>query len=389
MKRTFRVMAVVIAAGLMLPAGRAAADEMDLGDLEGIFASLRGMRVGGLAYLSYQQTDRPASSRFTVKRAYIDVRANISSRFSVRITPDIYPDDDGTEYRLKYAYLRFEALDFAFFTGPTVEFGFVHTPWLDFEEHLNRYRLQDPMFLERAGLISSADHGVTFGALLGGRLDESYRERINSHFPGRYGSLMFGVYNGGGYSSLEVNEDKTFQGRLTLRPLPGVVPGLQLSHLFITGRGNRTEPFTTPAAGIAVDKAPEYSLNALMLSLETHRLVLTGTAEAGAGNLAGTMFHDGPSTADYNTGEALVHQGTSLFAEVRLLPERTLSLWGRWDSFDPDTRTGDDDFQRWIGALAWWPDPAVLLLLDADLLVPGDPAADRSLRVQFTTSFKI
>ena len=101
--------------------------------------------------------------------------------------------------RLKYAYAKFHLPDWGVLTRPEVEVGMAHMPWLDFEEHINLYRMQDTMFMERNGLFNSADLGVTFLALLGGTLPDEYQKKVSKHYPGRWGSVSFGVYNGGGY----------------------------------------------------------------------------------------------------------------------------------------------------------------------------------------------
>lgn len=116
-------------------------------------------------------------------------------------------------------------------------------PWLDYEEHVNWYRCQDTIFIERNSTFNSADFGLTFVSLLGGEMSEEYQRKVNNKYPSRYGSMAFGVYNGGGYHASEKNENKVLEGRLTVRvrPLPDIIPGFQLSYFGITGKGNKEE----------------------------------------------------------------------------------------------------------------------------------------------------
>lgn len=72
--------------------------------------------------------------------------------------------------------------------------GVVHRPWIDFDQKINDYRLQESMFLDQNGIVGSADYGVTFSSLLGGEIDEEYQEEVQSSYPGRYGNLSLGVY---------------------------------------------------------------------------------------------------------------------------------------------------------------------------------------------------
>ena len=86
--------------------------------------------------------------------------------------------------------------DFSLFSKPFIEFGLVHRPWLDFEEHINHYRVQGTMFLERNKIFNSADYGVTFVSNFGGEMGKEYKKRTNSSHLGKYGSIAVGIYNG-------------------------------------------------------------------------------------------------------------------------------------------------------------------------------------------------
>ena len=191
-------------------------------------------------------------SKFVIKRGYISVDANINSFMSARITPDITQDSTGDiKVRLKYAYAKFQKPSLGYITKPFVEVGVVHMPWLDYEEHINLYRMQDTMFMERNGLFNSADLGVMFGGNFGPQLPEDYRKAVNDHYAGRWGSFAVGVYNGGGYHASEKNEDKALEGRFTLRPLPDHLPGLQVSVFGVSGKGNIADAIR--AAGATPD----------------------------------------------------------------------------------------------------------------------------------------
>jgi len=204
---------------------------------------LRGVKHNGLYYLSYQAGQESNEgynyNKFLIKRAYFTLKKEVNSFITSRITLDAHQDDTGDmKVRLKYAYADIKFPDFIFITMPHVEFGLVHTPWLDFEEHVNYYRMQDTMFMERVGLFNSSDFGFTFLGYLGGEMAEEYQKSVNNKYPGRCGSFALGAYNGGGYHTKENNQNKVFQERITVRPLPNIIPGLQFSELFIAGKGN-------------------------------------------------------------------------------------------------------------------------------------------------------
>jgi hypothetical protein len=220
-------------------------------DLEKIVKALKGFKFGGLWYLSYQNgvtgntTGGSDYNQFVIKRGYLTVEKQFLPWFNARLTYDITTVsgtggniDGSLSARLKYLYGQFTGPDMLFLTKPNAEFGLVHTPWLDFEEHVNYYRCQDTMFLERNGIFNSADTGVTLASLFGGVMDEEYRKNVNPAYAGRYGSIQAGVYNGGGYAASEQNQNKVLERRLTIRPLPDFIPGLQLTYFGLTGKGN-------------------------------------------------------------------------------------------------------------------------------------------------------
>lgn len=173
-------------------------------------------------------------SSFEVRRAYINVTGNISDWVSYRVTPDVAARfvtatppiglptgaavvtttsfDGSLGYRLKYAFGQVN-LDKVTTHGSWLRFGQQQTPFLDFMEGIYRYRFQGTLFEEREGFLSSSDVGFS------GRFV----------FPKDYGDVHLGYFNGDTYSKAEVNDQKAFQIRATLRPLPmaNVLKGLR------------------------------------------------------------------------------------------------------------------------------------------------------------------
>jgi hypothetical protein len=211
------------------------------------------IKVGTVIYANYTYQDEPTAkdadgntihpSSFEVSRAYINVTGNLHHLLSFRVTPDIggrfatsvsssvtggVPGEKVTTtgstnydgslvFRLKYAFGQFNLDDWAP-KGSWIRLGQQQTPYLDFMEGIYRYRWQGTIFPEREGYITSSDPG------------------ISAHFslPNNYGDAHFGVYNGDGYSKAEANNQKSFQIRGTLRPLPhaDVIKGLRLTAFY-------------------------------------------------------------------------------------------------------------------------------------------------------------
>ena len=321
------------------------------------------IRLGVLSYISFQAGDLPDSdSRFLVKRTYINVEADVLPYMSVRVTPDARLSDDGFELRLKYAYAQFKSGGNRFVTAPTLQAGIVPTPWFPFEERVNRYRMQDPMFIERVGILNSADVGVTVSGLFGGTLSEDVRRATGDHQPGRWGSFALGVYNGGGYAAREENSNKVFHARLTARPLPDSVPGLQVSYLLIRGAGN-------------TEVAPDWRDNLITVSWEHPRVAASVQWLDGRGNQSG-------SCADPDSANAWPHRGWSVFGEGRLGPR--WSVIARLDDFQTDTRVPGSRYRRAISGVAYHLGRGNSLLADIDHRNWLDPARPDETRYQVT-----
>jgi len=344
-------------------------------DIEKVVNALKGFKFGLLWYLSYQNGEENNGinfSRFAIKRGYLTVQKEFMPWFSARMTTDVTQvkdetkDSNGKVYnnydgsiavRIKYAYGQFNLPDIAFLTKPFIEVGVVHMPWLDYEEHVNWYRCQDTMFIERNDTFNSADIGVTFVSLLGGTMPEEYQKKVNKYYAGRYGSMSLGVYNGGGYHASEKNENKVLEGRLTIRPLPDIIPGLQFSYFGTTGNGSK-------------DTEPDWRTNLGFVSFEHEYVVLTGQYYWGKGNQKG---------ADENDKD-----GYSFFAEVK--PHKKFSIIGRYDRFDPNTDADNDDNSRYIIGAAYHLDKQHknMLVLDYDTVNYEQIGKKDDKRVQLT-----
>ncbi|MFC1557207.1 hypothetical protein ACFL6I_28610 [candidate division KSB1 bacterium] len=290
--------------------------------------------ISGQWFLSFQAGENEGAdiNRFYAHRGYLTFKPTFTESLSARITPDITIDNSGdVKVRLKYMYMNFNLPSKGLFTKPYVEFGLAHRAWLDYEEHIDYYRMQGTMFLERNHLFNSADFGVTFVSLFGGEMDSGYQERVNNKYPGRYGSMALGVYNGGGYHAVENNTNKIIESRVSLRPLPDSVPGLQASYFGVFGKGNTIQE-------------PDWTLHSAFLSYEHEIVVATAQYYTGKGNSKG-------DAVDAN-GTATGQTGYSFFSELKI-PDTQFSVIGRFDSFDPDTDIRDNDIERAIVGVAY------------------------------------
>lgn len=328
----------------------------------------------GLFYLTYQTGESGGEdfSKFAVTRSYFTSKVKILPMLSARVTMDARQDDTGDmKVRLKYAYGKFDFGDWGGLSKVNLEAGVVHMAWLDFEQKVNPYRMRDKMFIERSGLFNSADIGVTLAGGFGEDLSDEFKDEVNSSYPAKYGSWAVGVYNGGGYSAKEKNEDKVVQARVSVRPLPDVLPGFQLSGLGILGEGNKEgEP----------EETPDYKVFNLYASYQFPRGVVTAQYLNGEGNQKGSWYElDDPSLAhEYN--------GFSFFGEYKVGPN--WRLIGGYDDFNRTPEVADLSFTRVHGGIGYDFGGKNLLLFDLDRRTWDDSDLETDTRAQVVMQVK-
>ena len=258
---------------------------------------------GIVSFLQYSAElhEQDGYNAFDVTRGYFDVRARLSPRVRARFTPDVRPTTDASldtnmALRLEYAYLEADVTKNA-----SVVFGMHETPWLTFEESVDRYRVQGPMFAEREGLIPGPSD---VGASLWARTD-----RADFHV---------GIYNGEGYGRAEEDKYKSVQGRASSRT------SAHVSGFYSYGWYARDRP-----RNVAI----------VMGSYEQPHVVAT------AQYLSAT---DNPFIA-----RDVQRRGLSVFGEGR----QGVTGWagiGRLDMFDPDASNDSDARRRYIFGGAHW-----------------------------------
>ncbi len=274
------------------------------------------IRIGVVSYLQYlaELENRDGLNAFDVTRAYLNVNGQLSTNVRFRFTPDVRRVTDGSlagslTLRLKYAFVQLDNLT----PGSSLRFGLQSTPWIDFEQGINRYRVQGTVFAEREGLIpSSADFGASYQTPL-------FANHVEVHA---------GVFNGEGSSQTDPNKYKSLQTRVTLRPLPGrgIWNGLRLS---VFG-----------SAGWYAEDRPRH-LGILMASFEhRHIAAAVQTVKAVERPLA-TLAAD------------IDRAGESYFVEVRQGPQGWAGLL-RVDQFDPDRLIAANQQRRTIAGGAYW-----------------------------------
>jgi hypothetical protein len=271
----------------------------------------------------------------------------MSDKVSFRFTPDVKPTTDANLDRNLALRLEYAALDVQVTDNVTVMFGQHETPWLTFEESVNRYRVIGPFFSERLGLIPGpTDLGASIKATRG-------RTEVHA-----------GVYNGEGYGQAELDRYKAIDGRATFRPFdPDTEAGnVTLSGFYQYGWYARDRP-----RNVAI----------FMGSYEKEHILAT------AQYLQAT---DNPFVA-----VDVQRRGFSFFGEAR----QGLTGWAGivgLDFFDPD---GDNDFdsqRRILFGGAHWSEVGrgrlgIVVTLDQSVQTSNSELLGRRLSVQTQVAF--
>jgi len=270
----------------------------------------------GKWYLAYKTDLSNNTNQFALKRGYFTIKSQLSEQISVRYTQDITIDNEGSdagnvEIRMKYLYMKVKPFKTGLLKNSLAEIGLAHRPFVDFEQHINDYRSQGKMYIEKVGIVNTAGFGVLYSGLIGGKINKKVQSKLGQYCPGKFGSFSIGIFNGGGYHSIEVNNNKTIEGRLTIRPLPDFIPEVQLTYAGIYGKGNN-------------EISPDFNMNLGAITYQSSLFILTGQFFLGTGNYKGTYFND--------LGFASENSGYSFFSEFKI-PKTSFALFGRYDSF--------------------------------------------------------
>ena len=316
---------------------------------------LQGIKLSTEGYLHWTASDLQGdkSNAFTLERAYLTATKTVSSFLNIRYTLDIkqastsasasvkqVPGDslitvtpkvsnglDGNYvFRTKYVFAEMLLGSRSFLTDTRARVGMQHSGLEDFEQSMNPFRAQGRNWIERAGWFGTSDLGVGLMGDFGGKLEDAAGRVGTDRYNGRYGGYALLLANGSNYDKKEANDSKVASGRITLRPLPARLPGLQFSYGGVFGEDNTTN-------GPSNNGVP-YHMNVGMLSYQAPRLTLYGQFITSRDNQAGTYVL---TKSDARRITGLKTQGYSAFGMVRLpgAGDR-LAVYGRYNVLDSD-----------------------------------------------------
>jgi len=268
-------------------------------------------------------------SAFKLRRAYFQVKAYLleDPKSYYRITLDVHQDSkingSGTDgdmvLRVKYAYLYLNEILPA--TG--VEIGLAHRPWHDYEEHTAWYfRNISKVFTEDANaayLSNSADLGFMFKTKT------------------KYFDADYGVFNGEGYHSIQLEKGMSFEWRTTAHILG------------VNGKDKETK-LTYWDASFFGQYNQDHKDNGLG---GYDDLVFGGvhTVYNQPNFLFSAQYLKSLDTADGSRTSAQAGDGYSFNAEVRMGSNYNYRALARYDSWTPDLT--DKEQCTYIAGVAW------------------------------------
>jgi len=304
---------------------------------------------GVTSFLQYaaELHERDGYNAFDVTRGYLNIQAQLSEHVRFRFTPDVRPTTDASLDRTLALRLEYASLDVTVSDGVSVMFGLHETPWLTFEESVNRYRVLGPFFAERLGLIPGpTDLGASIKATNG-------RTEVHA-----------GVYNGEGDGNAELDKYKSVDGRATFRPFDedSAAGNVTISGFYQYGWYARDRP-----RNVAI----------VMGSYENTHVMAT------AQYLSAT---DNPFVA-----VDVKRRGMSFFGEGRQGPTGWAGVGGV-DFFDPDGSDDNDSRRRYIFGGAHWSQVGrgrlgVVVTLEQSLQTANSELLERRLLAQTHIEF--
>lgn len=302
--------------------------------------------ISGLLFGAFSYRTNPEAknaNKFDLERVYVNFRAPIADRWSLRYTPDISPQQSGVGYvlRTKYAYVQYDRpANKAGWSG-LVRAGALQTVAI---EHIETFwpRWMGTAPVERFGYFSSADVGVA--------------GQVN--LPHKRGELYAVWTNGNGYANPETDRFKSYAARLSLTPLAagrhGLLTTFTVSPWIDINAG--ASKFVQGGAGQtgAIGEGLTKNRFGVWTGIKDPRLVLAaGYSQRIDGTESGANTAASPRRVSDVTGTLL--SGLLVVRPFQLMDSTSkspLSVLVRYDAITPNTDRSEEN-HLFEGSLLW------------------------------------
>lgn len=309
---------------------------------------------------------------FDVTRTYINIFYTPNDFVTLRLTPDIYRQVDGTAgsiangtgaqiggstngnltLRIKYAYVDFNKLfaNSKAFKKDKLTFGQTQNPLIDWEEGLSDYRYAYLMPWNYLSLSSTY-----VGAKLHGPIELNGKEYLD---------YDLGVFNTASFHAFETSDKKQVMGRLTWYPLGTTVDRTSLGFTVFENYGYNTkfpDQKSTPLNRVAVLAHYQTHNKAYQIVGEYdfgRNAISTGNMFSGTGPVAvtpGDQYDAFSKLAGKILSGDTKQQGFAFFGHARL-GDTPFAAFGLYQHFLPNTNyVGKNplDFARTVAGISY------------------------------------
>ncbi len=157
-------------------------------------------------YATHTATGTPDETGANVGRTYLTFKKKIDNVWSANVTID--SAYDGTIKKNNNVFLKKAQLTGKFSDTVAVKLGMIGTPWIGYQDKLNKHRFIAKSFVDTHKMASSADAGV-----------------------GVFGNVDMFSYdivsiNGGGYGNTKTTEKTDIEARFGVKPIDGLTVDL-------------------------------------------------------------------------------------------------------------------------------------------------------------------
>ncbi len=295
-----------------------------------------------------------SKNTFYLERAYINIKAALTSQINARLTPDINSYTDGTgrtqfDYQVKFAYLDYTPLASENGTSLTFTAGVNSNQWISNIEKFYGYRFVAKTLTDYQYITSASRNGNTVIKTTGSYFSTAdLGLTVKFTFPNKYADLYAAIVNGNGFKDLGFdNRFKDVQITGFIYPLSGML-NKKMKQMKKTGKDRIDGISDLTVGGFAYlgklnngenFSGAQYKRNRFggMLNLK-YNFKKTGFFKIG-GELS-VQKNENPTLADPFLSSATDASGLSAYLElcppIAALNEK-LSLLFRYDKFDPNT----------------------------------------------------
>ncbi|MEA2110773.1 MAG: hypothetical protein U9P71_01865 [Campylobacterota bacterium] len=328
-----------------------------------VYAKTSKLKFSGVHYLGFKASspeNGDTTTNFETRRNYFQVKAYLfdDPKSYLRTTLDTHQDETGDwKVRLKYAYLYLNEV----LPNTGMEFGQVHRPWIDYEEHQGWWvRSISKVFVEASEashLTNSADLGVNFKT----KTD--------------YFTSEVGLFNGEGYHAQETGAGNSLEWRATAA---------------ILGNGKKKRK---PLKDDYFDASffGQYNMDSSKNDEQTYAIYGLHTVYNMPSLLVSGQYVVSDNDNELSDTSQYNGSGFSLNGTYRFGDKKEYSIIGRYDNWTAEKTLSGEEYETnsYIYGAAWQQNKNVKWLLSGQTYDPADGKNYKGIDVEKRTDILV